>query len=83
MKLKKLLILILFIILPSILFAQEQAYPIKVKKALGGTYKFIQNNEKIKLKEVIPIMQTNAEAYTLILKAQKTKNGIGELAQQV
>ncbi len=80
MKSQNLLIVILFFILPFATLAQEQAYSITVKKAFGGTYKFIQNNKKMKLKEVIPIMQSNPEAYAIILKAQKTKKwywGVG------
>jgi len=53
-------------------FSQTSDDTIKIKKVFGG-YQFIQNGQKLRMGQLVTIMQPNEQAYKQIKSAQSNK----------
>ena len=75
MSMKKIIIIGLFLLSISQIFAQNQSDSIEIKKTIFGTI-FRQNGKNLTSQQLINIMQPNAEAYKE-MKVARTNFAVG------
>ncbi|MEN8248008.1 MAG: hypothetical protein ABFS32_03695 [Bacteroidota bacterium] len=69
---KALIISSVFLILPVLSFSQTQDKPIEIRKNFFTSYRYYQNDQRLRFNALAPIMKSNPEAYKTITKARNT-----------